>query len=428
MMAIPKGRKKKKPVARRVSNKNNEPSFENALELDGPTFGRLKNSANDYYRMEFKTSDYKLWVKNWMSENPKWKDKISVVSKLPDHNFGPTIGGLCRMLSNGMPDVHPAYNEHWISLAGTMGEVKPFSEFVEKTLKDMHVRGSEVVEEIKKKQEVENKAPKPTIQQRIYEQSVFMSEKIDMWLEKWMEDPDNFDPKGFDISKHLRDSQCTQAHARKIRDFYIGEIEELDGVVNFPSKAELSKMNEYDQETYAQYKEAYAIYSTKSLKRKLDSLKLLMGSLDVIIQTAKATRKPRKRSLNKEKMVSKLKYAHSDDKFKLASINPQEIIFASELWVFNTKTRKIGRYVAQNLDPMRQGREGSGLSIKGTTIINFNESLSVQKTIRKPEEKLTEFKAAGSRKLKTFLDEINAVDIKLNGRINPDTILLKAIQ
>jgi hypothetical protein len=427
-MAIPKGPKKKKPVARRISNKNNEPSFEGALELDGPTFGRLKNSANDYYRMEFKSSDYKLWVKQWMLDNSKWKDKATVVQKLPDSCFGPTVGGLCRMLSNGMPDVHPAYNEHWISLAGTMGTVKPFSEFVEKTLKDLYERGSLVVEETKKKQEEESTVYKPTIQERIYEQSVSMSEKIDIWLEKWMDEMEKFNPREFDISKHLRDSQCTQAHARKIRDFYIGEIEELDGVVNFPSKAELAKMSEYDQETYAQYKEAYAIYSTKALKRKLDSLKLLMGSLDVIIQTAKATRKPRKRVLSKEKMVTKLKYAHTDDRFKLASINPQDIIFASELWVFNIKTRKLGRYIAQNLDPMRQGREGSGLSIKGTTIINFNESLSVQKTLRKPEEKLEEFKQAGSRKVKTFLDEINAVDIKLNGRINPDTILLKVVQ
>jgi hypothetical protein len=77
---------------------------------------------------------------------------------------------------------------------------------------------------------------------------------------------------------------------------------------------------------------------------------------------------------------------------------------------------------------LKAGREGSGLSVKGTTIIGFNEEQSIQKTIRKPEEKLTEFKSAGKRKLEKFLDEINAVDIKLNGRINADTILLKAVQ
>jgi len=231
-----------------------------------------------------------------------------------------------------------------------------------------------------------------------------------------------------DISKHLRKVGCTQAHARKIKDFYIGEIEELDNVVNFPSKAQLDKMNEYDQETYQQYKEAYSCYSTKALKIKLEAFRNVMGSLEVVVEAAKATRKPRKRIVNKEKLVAKLKYAKQDDKFNLASINPQEIVYASELWVFNVKTRKIGRYLAQNLDPMRQGREGSGLGIKGTSITGFNEEMSIQKTIRKPEEKLAEIKGAGTRKLNKFLEEINAVDIKLNGRINPDTILLKVIQ
>ena len=127
-------------------------------------------------------------------------------------------------------------------------------------------------------------------------------------------------------------------------------------------------------------------------------------------------------------MIAKLKYAVNDDKFQLASINPIEIIGCNELWVFNVKTRKIGKYVAKVIDPLGAEREGSGLSVKGTTVIGFNEESSVQKTLRKPEEKLKEFSEAGKRKLNTYLEDINAVDIKLNGRINSDTILLKAVR
>jgi hypothetical protein len=98
------------------------------------------------------------------------------------------------------------------------------------------------------------------------------------------------------------------------------------------------------------------------------------------------------------------------------SINPTDIIGSQELWVFNTKTRKVGKYVAA---------EFSELSVKGTGIINFDESNSVQKTLRKPEEQLKEFKDSGKVQLRKFLEDIKAVDIKLNGRINEDTILLK---
>ena len=63
------------------------------------------------------------------------------------------------------------------------------------------------------------------------------------------------------------------------------------------------------------------------------------------------------------------------------------------------------------------------MSVKGTTIIDPSEKESIPKTLRKLEEKIKEFKEAGKVKLRTFLEDINAVDIKLNGRINTDTIL-----
>jgi hypothetical protein len=65
------------------------------------------------------------------------------------------------------------------------------------------------------------------------------------------------------------------------------------------------------------------------------------------------------------------------------------------------------------------------LGVKGTTITGFNEATSVQKTLRKPADQLKEFKAAGKVVLRRFLEDINAVDTRMNGRINEDIILLK---
>jgi hypothetical protein len=81
--------------------------------------------------------------------------------------------------------------------------------------------------------------------------------------------------------------------------------------------------------------------------------------------------------------------------------------------------------VAANIDPKGMGRDGSGLTIKGASIAGFDEKLSIQKTLRKPEEQLKEFKTAGKVALRKFLDEIKTTDTLLNGRINPDTVLLK---
>jgi hypothetical protein len=106
----------------------------------------------------------------------------------------------------------------------------------------------------------------------------------------------------------------------------------------------------------------------------------------------------------------------TNEPLKLVSVSPTDIIGSTELWVYNTKSRKLGKYVSA---------EYQTLSVKGTSIINFNENLSICKTLRKPEEKLKEFKAAGKVQLRKFLDDINATDTKMNGRLNEETILLK---
>jgi hypothetical protein len=134
-------------------------------------------------------------------------------------------------------------------------------------------------------------------------------------------------------------------------------------------------------------------------------------------QEAKATKKPRKpKAINKEKVVAKLKYKKTDEPLKLVSVNPADIIGAKELWIYNTKTRKLGRYVAA---------EYQELGIKGTTITGFNENLSVCKTLRKPAEQLKSFANAGKVVLRKFLDDINSVDTKMNGRVNEEIVLLK---
>ena len=115
-------------------------------------------------------------------------------------------------------------------------------------------------------------------------------------------------------------------------------------------------------------------------------------------------------------MVRKVKYATEDTDLNLVSINPAEVIGAKEVWVYNKKTRKLGKYVAEAYKT---------LSVKGTTIINYDESKSVSKTLRKPEDQLKEFAKASKVQLRKFLEDIRATETKLNGRINEDILLLK---
>jgi hypothetical protein len=255
-----------------------------------------------------------------------------------------------------------------------------------------------------------------------------MMDDVDEWLEGWVESPTSFDPKGFDIKAHFKKVQPTQAHARKIKSMYEHELDDFNDLERMPTKGQLKKMEFLEADHWDQLKEGYAHLKKGDVKNFRSAIDTLMTELDFIIEQAKATRKPRKpKQRSASKVVEKLKFSKADPKYSLASIDPTLIIGANELWVFNVKTRKLGKYIASNIDPKGLQRDGTGLSVKGTTIIGFDENTSIQKTLRKPADQLKEFKSAGKVALRKFLDEIPTTDTKLNGRCNPDTVLLKVV-
>ena len=169
-----------------------------------------------------------------------------------------------------------------------------------------------------------------------------------------------------------------------------------------------------------QLKEGYSHYKAADFKRCEAFYDKLFQDLAAYNQTKRATKKAAVRKPpQKEKLVRGLKYLKQDAGMKLVSINPVDIVGAEQLWVYNVKNRKLGKYVAED--------QGGVLGVKGTTIIGFSETKSTQKTLRKPEEQVKAFLASNKVELRKFLENIKTTEIKLNGRINADTILLKVI-
>jgi hypothetical protein len=226
--------------------------------------------------------------------------------------------------------------------------------------------------------------------------------------------------------KHLTREMLPPKIASQIIKMYEGDALEYYELSTPYTKSQLKRMTEREQEYHAQLLEGYS-HTTKSQAKKLSTFyETIIADVNMYIDSAKVKRTPRKKKIpSKEKLIAKLKFKTNDEKYRIASINPMDIIGANELWVFNTKTRKLGKYIALNIDSTGLKREGSGLSVKGTTILGFHVEQSIQKTLRKPEEQLKEFAKAGKVKLRKFLDKITTTDIKLTGRINNETIILK---
>ena len=178
------------------------------------------------------------------------------------------------------------------------------------------------------------------------------------------------------------------------------------------------EMNEARAGKDEQLNEGYAHYKAADYKRFDAFYTKLIADLTSYGQVKKATKKVTVRKPPaKEKLVAKLKYLKEEKTLRLVSVNPVDIIGAQTLWVYDTKTRKLYVYIAEE--------QGGALGVKGTSIIGHDESKSTGKTLRKPDIQLKEFLSANKVALRTFIKDIKAVEIKANGRINANQVLLK---
>ena len=130
----------------------------------------------------------------------------------------------------------------------------------------------------------------------------------------------------------------------------------------------------------------------------------------------KKTRAPRKpRTVSVEKKLKHLKYQKEDNALKIASINPEKILGAQELWTFNTRYKTLHVFYANG---------PAGLSVKGTTILGYDENKSRGFRIgRKTQEYLGMTLKGGVRNLSKIMA---LKPCTLQHRCNENTILIKA--
>ena len=370
------------------------PKWEGHETWDTNQFLRQFHSAMAWYRLESSAKELKPKVIDWMGRQGCTKEDISAFKKTKDNRCGMTMGAVAACLIKGMPSVRDEFNDGRDTAVWLRARI---NEVIEQGRDDLD--DNDTIIEVKKDVYV------PSIQERVREVSLGMTEEIEAAIEAFQTDPETFDPKAFKVLNLLKAKQAKAAHARIIRDFYARDLTELLELAS-------GKADE-------QLKEGYSHRSKKQIKSFIAFLQEIESACNMLMQEAKVNKKPRaKKAVDKDKIIAKLKYKKSDEPLKLVSINPADIIGAQELWIFNSKTRKLGKYVAA---------EFQELGIKGTTITGFSETKSVQKTLRKPAEQIKAFKEAGKVVLRKFLEDINAVDTKMNGRINEEIMLLKVV-
>ena len=360
-----------------------EPIFASGQTLTAENRGSLWTKAAHWYNYFYKVKDYVPTVLQYAEDQLGYnKKEVQALKKLKDWELVGEISKSVKIFYRGYE-----YNESELSK-------------IEQAYKEKLAHAKTIVEEIK--EENESKPKPPTIQERMRQKMVdTIYEDWDAIVDGWMEG--DFKQK-IDVYKLFKQYQLKGAVLNMFKDQVMKEYEPVVDAYN---------------KTCDQAVEAYSHISKANLKKMIAVMDTVFEDLDKLKAAAKAARVPRtKKPKASDVQVKNLKYKVEDIDAKLMSINPVMIPGKELLFVYNTKTRKLGVYKVGGLH--------SGLSAKGTSIKDFDPTNSIQKTVRKPAEQLKMFKGTAKTRYQKAFDAIKTTDTKMNGRLNDNTIILKA--
>lgn len=383
---------KKKPAVRRAHLADEkytgyEPQWdtERALAMSDADFDHHLRRSFYYYNYHYASKDLKPDLVKWLQEQKLFAVSKTELGKVIKSRWVPmTACSIIAAHNQGMP---------------LRGKIPAYLETMVRDVCEKYDYYNEGDDEEPATQDAKPAVKVPTIQDRLNEKMSATLGELEGHFDDVVTDVKNdFKPYDFLVSQNVPQAQ-------------LGKVETAFDKTRAEFEAAQAKQDD-------QLIEAYKHLKAADYKRIYAWLDELQQAVEQYRGVKKATKKLRvKKSPSKEKLVAKLKYAKESKELKLVSINPVDIVGAAELWVYNTKTRKLGKYVP--------GAYKDGISVKGTTILDFDETKSVQKTLRKPEQQLIEFMKSGKVQLRSFLTNIKATETKLNGRINADVLLLK---
>lgn len=327
-------------------------------------------NALNWYHQNFENKDAQRFVEEYIKRN-------KLTGRLDTSKSYLTMGWLCRIVTNGN-DIGESGN------------------------KTLRLNLPQIIT-IEKSAIIDSAAPAvPTIsiQDRLREKIAEIAGELDGAVDEYITSDYKTQKSPFAIMKDT----AKGVHAHRLVDIFRKHRIEFDNVLNT---------------TDNQVKEGYSNFTKPQLKKVIAYYDQIIMDALKIAGEAKESRKPRARKKKSaDQLVSKMQYLNKFDELKLESIPAKQVIGSTQLWVYNTKTKKLGVYHAE---------DAGGFGVKGTSLTNYNEGKSVSRVLRKPKDVLTTVMKSGKIALRNILPALTTAETQLTGRINKDTILLKVL-
>lgn len=381
--ALTKISAKKKKTAFVSSGRKSITAEERHIGVEVVNWQQVKNveqSVYDtlrHYNYFYDLKDGVKWVAAWMKKHMS-KEDLSNYQEAEPWRTSMTAAGLCKMHMNGAP-----FDTNRIA-------------WIKNKLQEAIVAGSLN----KKKTGVVasvRMSPADIIKQRTSDFIAEIEEVLDTWTQGvWL------DIENYSVYNELKKIDASSNVAKAIVEYYT------------PHKDEL---NELLQKKTPDLVEGYQHLTLAKKKELLKLITLIIDDAEKFLTSKKAVRKTRvAKPKSAAQQVAKVLYLKESAEYKIASVDPMNIIGASELYLFNVKYRTLAHVVTQS---------SSGFTVKGTTLQGIDVSNTSKKMLRKPAEALKELMGMTKAKSAKFFSDLKTSSSEFTGRINNETIILK---
>jgi hypothetical protein len=325
------------------------------------------------------------WAEAWVKKNMTAAE-LADFKHAEDWRVNTTLGGLCKMHS-----------------AGAQLEEKYM-----KRIRDGIAAAIEAGKINSQNAAMASQKPVKTSADILAEKIHDFIAEVELVIDEYHDPKVIFDATNYSVYNELKKITAPKPLAQKVYDYYKPLYDEIEELI---TKKTPDLVEGYQHLKTVKDKKDYLAF----IKNIIDDCSKFMNAA-----TAAKTRAPRqpraKKKIPVEKLIAKVKYQKESAEYKLTSVDPANLIGATEVYLFNTKYRHLVQLIAASVD---------GFSIKGTTITNTRDEQCLRKTLRKPEEVLTEIgSATKARATRVFLD-LKTKSALANSRLNDETVIVK---
>ena len=333
----------------------------------------------NFYNSQCSEKDARSYVETYIKTLNKKPKEIDMINHVNDQELYGPLAWLCRM-----------------NAAGYVMNSKEL-QYIEDRFKKLIISGKQ---KITTRRDVLKVTP-IDIQKRtteaIHKTVAEFDNKIDEFVLSKCKVP-------FDSYAFLKSNSVKPLYAKRIAEIYMKELKEIKEVIRGKDE---------------QLNEGYSNFKPREIKKLHDFYQKIIDDSKLWADHLKKIKAPRKKKVKSaDQLIQRLKYMKGDADLKLTSIEPTKLIGASEAWIFNVKTRRVDHYFSNDVD---------GISIKGSTLQNINETTSTAKKIRKPLEVSKNIVMGTSRAATKYFDSIKTKPVQSNGRLNAFSIILRVV-